>query len=528
MKPSAIFRKPRYLILFWVLLVWVMPAIACNYPGRRNNQGILLPPEMQQTLMAQFRATEAEKLREEKAQDTPIPTGLDEERSTQTPRQPAIPPEETQNTFHNYIAQSGDTLQAIAMRFAVPSEQISSDTPIPSSGYINSGQKLSIPVDADLFPMAEFLLPDSEVIDSPTTIDFDIHDYVIQAGGYLSRHTEMVDNREISGAEIVEKVSRESSVNPRLLLAFVEDRTGWVYGPLRTQRDLDNPIGFQVPDRRGLYQELVMTATHLNIGYYGWRSGTMNSLRFVDGTTQAINPWLNPGSVGLQNLFAKFYKPAQWTKALYGAQNFIARYQQMFGDPWHRAAQVDPLLYPGIELPELELPFQPGERWSLTGGPHFSWNSGSPRGAIDFSPVTGEPACSISRAWVTASADGVIARSAHNVVALDLDGDGYEQTGWVLIYLHIADAERIPAGQTVSTGERLGHPSCERGSSTGTHIHLARKYNGEWIEADGPLPFHLSGWLVFASANNYQGGLIKGNDQVVANPSGTRTSIITR
>jgi hypothetical protein len=129
---------------------------------------------------------------------------------------------------------------------------------------------------------------------------------------------------------------------------------------------------------------------------------------------------------------------------------------------------------------------------------------------------------------VTAPADGVVTRSNRNVVALDLDGDGYEQTGWVIVFLHIAELEHIPAGTPVRIDDRLGHPSCEGGNATGTHVHIARKYNGEWLTADGPLPLVLSGWQVYAGEKNYQGELRQGSQVVVASPVGPRTSIVTR
>ena len=67
----------------------------------------------------------------------------------------------------------------------------------------------------------------------------------------------------------------------------------------------------------------------------------------------------------------------------------------------------------------------------------------------------------------------------------DLDGDGDPRTGWVVLYLHIATRDKAPVGKVVSASEPIGHPSCEGGTSTGTHIHIARKYNGEWMAADG-------------------------------------------
>jgi LasA protease len=136
--------------------------------------------------------------------------------------------------------------------------------------------------------------------------------------------------------------------------------------------------------------------------------------------------------------------------------------------------------------------------------------------------------CAVSKAWARASAPGVIARAAYNVVALDMDGDGFEQTGWVLVYVHLASSELVEEGKVVTVDEALGHPSCERGQSTGKHVHLARKYNGEWLSSDGALPFILSGWRVVAGPSNYQGTLVQGDQVVSANPSGARSSIINR
>jgi hypothetical protein len=114
------------------------------------------------------------------------------------------------------------------------------------------------------------------------------------------------------------------------------------------------------------------------------------------------------------------------------------------------------------------------------------------------------------------------------VLAIDMDGDGHEQTGWVLVYLHIAEPDSITPGSSVVVDEPLGHPSCERGNSTGTHVHIARKYNGEWIPADGPLPFVLSGWEVHMGERSYQGELRKGDQMITANPGGPSSSLVIR
>ena len=113
-------------------------------------------------------------------------------------------------------------------------------------------------------------------------------------------------------------------------------------------------------------------------------------------------------------------------------------------------------------------------------------------------------------------ADGVVVRSETGLVVEDLDGDGNEHTGWVLIYLHIATIGRAPIGQHLQKGEALGFPSCEGGEATGTHVHIARKYNGEWMPADGVIPFNMEGWIAHYGDAAYLGTLTRGTQQIIA------------
>ncbi len=429
---------------------------------------------------------------------------------------------------HIYFSQSGDTRSALAARFGVdPGMVTSPEGPLPA-GWLPPGLAVLIP---DLFgpaPYPSALLPDSEVIYGPSTAGFSTASYVEQAGGHLAAYLEVVDVRQLTGAEIVERVALEASINPRLLLAFLEFRSGWVHGQPRSPLFAAYPIGFYVDGYAGLYQELTLAANHLNIGYYDWRVGTLERLRFEDRSTVRPAPALNPGTVALQNLFAKFYDQPAWLAALHGPDGFLALHARMFGDPWQRAAGVEPLLLPGQAQPELELPFASGERWLFTGGPHRVLTRGSPLGALDFAPATGEARCAVSRAWVRASAPGVVTRSEGATVALDLDGDGHEGTGLVVYYYHIAERGRVPAGSLVALDDPLGHPSCEGGRTTGTHVHMARKYNGEWLAADGPRPMVLSGWRAYAGDRLYAGYLVKGNRTLEASPGGSGASEIVR
>ena len=99
---------------------------------------------------------------------------------------------------------------------------------------------------------------------------------------------------------------------------------------------------------------------------------------------------------------------------------------------------------------------------------------------------------------------------------LDLDGDGDEHTGWDIFYLHLAADGLAKVGTKLNTGDPIGHPSCEGGVSNATHLHLARKYNGEWIPADGNIPFNLDGWVSSGDGTEYDGFLTRGTTVLTA------------
>jgi hypothetical protein len=174
------------------------------------------------------------------------------------------------------------------------------------------------------------------------------------------------------------------------------------------------------------------------------------------------------------------------------------------------------------------LPFEEDVLWAFTGGPHAAWSAADVWAALDFAPASDINGCYESNAWVVASMSGLVVRSVNGVVVIDQDGDGYEQTGWTLLYLHIATRDRVELGTWVEVGDRIGHPSCEGGRSTGTHIHIARRYNGEWLPADGALPFTLSGWVARRGNNAYEGWLIRGDEIVYASTASTFETQITR
>lgn len=506
----------RRLLPLLLLVVMVMAnAMACNAPLPQSGAA------RQATAVSVMQTIDA---MAGQAAATPAPNATD----APPPAPTSTPDWSTPGATFEYETIAGDTLSAIAGRFGVAAQQVVAGESLPADGYLHVGILLRIPNTLGAVSPGVPVLPDGEVVYSPAAI-FDVETFVRSAGGLLASYDEEIaPGKRLSGTAIVQTVAQELSVNPRLLLGLIEYRSGWVYGfPADGQVDA-YPLGFRIAGRRGLYQELMIAATQLNRGYYGWREGTLVETRFDDETTLRFHPELNPGTVALMHLIAILRPRDRWMSSVYGEDSLPTLYAALFGDPWARAQAADPLLPAGLAQPTLELPFAAGERWSLTGGPHPAWNAGTPRGALDFSPIIGGEPCAVPDRWATAAAPGVIARAESNAVALDLDGDGLEQTGWVIVYLHLAQAGLIAAGTQVEAGTPLGHPSCEGGVATGKHVHVARKFNGEWLAADGPVPFVLSGWRAVADERNYYGALVRGAERVTSDSSGRQGSTIMR
>ncbi len=418
----------------------------------------------------------------------------------------------------SYTVQAGDTLSTIAARFGTTVEQLAALNGIDNPSLIAVGQLLRLPELRGVFSPAFKIIPDSELVRGPGTGNFDITAFVASLPGYLRTYQDRIDGETVSGAEVVRRIADDYSVNPRLLLALLEYRAGWLFDPEPSAGTVVYPLGYVQLGYEGLYRQLAWLANRLNDAYYGWRVRGVLWFAFSDGLRVTYASGLNAGTVAVQYALSLNRSYDQWLADV-SPEGFYSLYVTLFGDPFARA--VEPLLPPDLRQPTLLLPWAPEELWYYTGGPHGAYASGSAWAAIDFAPPGDKDTagCFVAPQWATAVADGIVARSERGFVILDLDGDGDETTGWTIVYLHLATDGRMPAGIRVKAGDPLGHPSCEGGVSTATHLHLARRYNGEWIPATchqcapgiPSVPFVLGGWTVEGwEGQEYQGSMVKG------------------
>lgn len=413
----------------------------------------------------------------------------------------------------DYTAQTGDTLAALALHFNTTVAEILTANPIvpADATTMPPGLPMKIPIYyRSLWGSPYQIIPDSLYINGPEQVDFNSSAFVNETDGWLNKYRAYVSGQSRSGAEIVDLVALNYSLSPQLLLALLEYQTGALSDP-RQPRD-EFLLDLKQKEREPLYLQLLDAAELLNNGYYAWRSGDLNELDLSDGSLEIPDPWQNAATVGLQVYFSKVFTKPYYLRAT-SPDGLAATYRQLFGDPW---VDVKPHIPGSLRQPGFRLPFLPDKYWAYTGGPHSPWGEGAPFAAIDFAPPSTQTGCALSDEWVVAMSDGLVSRSETGIVVLDLDMDGDERTGWNVFYLHLREDGRAAVGTRLKAGDAVGHPSCERGSSTGTHVHIARKYNGEWILAEGVIGFNLEGWQAFCGDAAYEGTLVKGGSTVRA------------
>ncbi len=406
-----------------------------------------------------------------------------------------------------YIVQANDTLAKIALKFQVSVNQIIAENQLENPNLIEVGQELVIPPATANVEGSDYkIIPDSELVYGPSAVGFSIENVVSQMQGYLLTYAEEIDGETFSGVQIVQRVADENSVNPRLLLALLEYQSQWLTNPKPDEKDQQYPMGFPSLYRDGLYKQLSWAANELNRGYYLWQANQLAVWTLADGSVVRINPTINNGTAGLQYLLGLLNGKPAWDVAVSEA-GFQRLFLQLYGNPFVNATEQP--LPDSLSQPVLVLPFEPGAAWYFTSGPHGGWNDGSPWAALDFAPP-GEPmGCMISYQPVLAIASGTVVRTGIGAVVVDLDGDGYEQTGWTIHYMHIDANGRVTEGTSLAVGDLIGYTSCEGGFSSGTHLHIARRYNGIWISAYGDSPFVMDGWTPSSTGIEYDGFLEK-------------------
>lgn len=200
----------------------------------------------------------------------PTPTSLLEAFVTQPATNTSEPPTPTfDSDTILYYAQSGDWLPEVASRFGVSLNEIASPKFLPEIGYVDQGTLLIIPnrIDKTLeYTSGLPMIPDSEVVYSATALDFNIEEYVTNAGGYLASYRQYLGTTAwTSGSAGIKRLAYENSVNPRLLLAVLDYEAQWVRGKPISEFRTKYPMGYENYQNVGMFGQLTWAINQLSL-----------------------------------------------------------------------------------------------------------------------------------------------------------------------------------------------------------------------------------------------------------------------
>lgn len=340
---------------------------------------------------------------------------------------------------------------------------------------------------AGVFPRGrELLIQDAELVHGPADRGFD-------PGLFIGAHRDALPTSPDLEA-LVSRTALQHSLSPRLLLALLSV--------------------VPVPSGATTETHLVQMAAWLADGYYGLKYRGERIVQFADDSRISASVQGGAGHFAVARLLARSSTPEDWAA---WRQRFAERYETWFGPATWQPSPVSPEL----RQPPLLLPWPAEQTWYYTGGPHGAWGVASAWGAVDFAPPS-RVGCDVAPEWVLSAAPGRVLHAADGLVLQDLDGDADLRTGWVLAYLHVATRDRVAVGTVLDASTPIGHPSCEGGVADGAHVHLARRFNGEWLPVDGgPAPLILSGWGFRSLGGEYDGAMEHGE-------LGTRMAVTSR
>lgn len=353
------------------------------------------------------------------------------------------------------------------------------------------------------------ILADGQFVYGPNVGDFDLAVYLGMAASPLQNQVQVIDDK-----------AQYYSINPQVLLAILEMRSGLVSGK-NVLATIDNPLGY--PDVTGFAEQAEMLAQALFIGFYSrlyddtQLSGTNIELQLSTGEIVTIPADLNAGSYALLTTLAPLCTPQQWAELISpeNSKGFTQSYRRLFplSDPLDTSNQILAPSAPPAGL--LKLPFGAGDRWNFSGGPHGNDGTcANAVSAVDFAP--GVSNCTIpTTRWVDAVASGTVSSVSCGGCLVRIT----HSDNWGSYYYHLANTA-VSSGQSVSKGQNLGNPSqkpyCSgscgtcSGNATGVHIHYSLMYNGAYVDIEGA---SLEGWIVHGTSC-YSGYLERDGTQV--------------
>jgi murein DD-endopeptidase MepM/ murein hydrolase activator NlpD len=340
---------------------------------------------------------------------------------------------------------------------------------------------------------------------APDFHDEEIQRFLDRQPGPLKDVTFQIGDRSQSFAEVLTGFSSLYSINPKILLALLEQRSQL----LSTAEPSEEQFAWAMGNRneagrlRGLYSQLrwaVFELRHALRDYgIGWQAEALPALQFADASSEAaaedeatpeppdpLSPNIGLTRYALSRVLAPGTTPDNLPVEL---NTFLATYTRLFGDPRVQPDWPDPsepFLTSPMDQPFRVTSFFDHDTPFLHQNGSLTSFWGTSEAALSYDGHTGWDYAMMPPDRVLAAAGGVVVFAGNSDdgcytpargVIID-HGNGYRTLYW---HLHTIAVE---AGQIVERGEQVGVAG-ETGCSFGPHLHLQVQYLGRDIDPYG-------------------------------------------
>lgn len=320
-----------------------------------------------------------------------------------------------------------------------------------------------------------------------------IQAYLDTQAGPLKGYRATIGSREHSFAEVLGSQTALYSINPRVVLALIEQQSGMITSAAPSEEQQRFMLGFRGENegRAGWMSQLRWAIRELHRAQRDFPGGP--DLTYADQTHSPLPPGLSVADYAVARVLAQTTTaPELPLKLDQGNSSFVAVYTRLFGDP-RDAPEMPSAAWPAPAEPFLTLPMEtPHETTSffdhdtpfLTPSGSIVTYRGDTSPTLSYDGHDGWDFGMLPPEPVLAAADGTVVFAGSSddgcgvaqVVIID-HGNGYRTLYWHL------SAPTVEPGP-VTRGQQIGTAGSS-GCATGPHLHFQVQYLGRDTDSNG-------------------------------------------
>ena len=414
---------------------------------------------------------------------------------------------------------------------------------VPTTSFSTSPSRWAGPPSVQVTPVAAgnegtttalvpFLLAESHLRYATTIDSFDVQTFLETQHSFLANQVIPDEAGESTIAQAITEESTANGINPRVLLALIQIRSGAITGRPDEVGEFRPLVGpsTQTLSTQGVAAEIAWASSKLNesLERGKWEPDPL-VVTLGEGDVRDLRSATNPSSYAVYEL-ASLWGIADWYARLTDeSAGFVAIYEQWFGNPLDQPTFL-PTVAPTVSTNWL-IPYE-STTVKYTGGPHAygppleppEWYTGIclpmlriDAGALDFAMGEGTHVLSIDSGYVRHIQ--YYSGAAAHVVVIEHD------SGIASYYIHMkARNPALTVGMRIPRGFYLG----DEGDGNGQwpfHLHLEIREGGkdDWWGANSGSPvswesLQIDGWEVGMHQQSgtsqgyaYQGSAVQGS-----------------